>query len=83
MARQGETCTLVKLFLILKEKIDNYYGSHKGKNYKRPFHFLSPMCKMYSKSVCYFMILHGAEFGRFFSWIRPTYFGSVIIYYSF
>ena len=35
---QEEDRTLVKLFLILKE----------------PFHFLSPMCKMYSKSVYYF-----------------------------
>ena len=46
---QGETCTLVKLFLIT-----NNYGSHKGKNNKQPLHFLSPMCKMYSKSVYYF-----------------------------
>ena len=38
---QGETYTLVKLFLILKEtnKINNYYGSHKGKIPNKHFTF--------------------------------------------
>ena len=44
--------------------------------------FLGQCVKCTQNEFIPLMILHWAEFGSFFSWIRPTYIGSVIIYYS-
>ena len=74
---------MYKLLLKVKKERNNCHGSHKSKNTKQPFYFLRPHVQNVLKLAVYsFNDNTLTEFESFFSWIRPTYIGSVIIYYS-
>ena len=74
---------LLKVKKERKKERNNYHGSHKSKNTKQPFYFLRPQVQNVLKPAVYsFNVITLTDFESFFSWKRPTYIGSVIIYYS-